>query len=97
MLQRVVGRTEVYLVGVLVVLSAVLFLLNPKFLTAENLFDVLRNNSFLGIVALGELVVLISGGIDVSFTAVATVAQYIMGVIITQYMVESVLLAFLIP
>ncbi|MCS7242616.1 ABC transporter permease [Candidatus Caldatribacterium sp.] len=97
MLQRVVGKTEVYLVGVLVVLSAVLFLLNPKFLTAENLFDVLRNNSFLGIVALGELVVLISGGIDVSFTAVATVAQYIMGVIITQYMVESVLLAFLIP
>ncbi|MCD6156011.1 MAG: ABC transporter permease [Candidatus Atribacteria bacterium] len=57
----------------------------------------MRNNSFLGIVALGELVVLISGGIDVSFTAIATVAQYIMGVIITQYMVESVFLAFLIP
>lgn len=97
MLQRIAGRTEVYLVGVLIVLSVVLFLLNPKFLTAENLFDVLRNNSFLGIVALGELVVLISGGIDVSFTAIATVAQYIMGVIITRYMVESVLLAFLIP
>jgi simple sugar transport system permease protein len=97
LLQRIAGKTETYLAGVLVVLSVVLFLLNPKFLTAENLFDVLRNNSFLGIVALGELVVLISGGIDVSFTAIATVAQYIMGVIITRYMVGSVFLAFLIP
>uniref|UniRef100_A0A7V4DDG1 ABC transporter permease n=2 Tax=Candidatus Caldatribacterium californiense TaxID=1454726 RepID=A0A7V4DDG1_9BACT len=57
----------------------------------------MRNNSFLGIVALGELVVLISGGIDVSFTAIATVAQYVMGVLITRYAVESVFLAFLIP
>lgn len=97
MLGRVARSTEVYLVGVLLVLSVVLFLLNPKFATLENIFDVLRNNSFLGIVALGELVVLISGGIDVSFTAIATVAQYIMGVLITRYAVESVFLAFLIP
>ena len=97
MLQRISGRSEVYLAGVVVALSVALFLLNPKFLTAENLFDVLRNNSFLGIVALGELVVLVSGGIDVSFTAIATVAQYIMGVIMTRYAVENVFLAFLIP
>jgi simple sugar transport system permease protein len=96
-LGRVARSTEVYLVGVLLVLSVVLFLLNPKFATLENIFDVLRNNSFLGIVALGELVVLISGGIDVSFTAIATVAQYVMGVLITRYAVESVFLAFLIP
>jgi simple sugar transport system permease protein len=97
LLGRVARSTEVYLVGVLLVLSVVLFLLNPKFATLENIFDVLRNNSFLGIVALGELVVLISGGIDVSFTAIATVAQYVMGVLITRYAVESVFLAFLIP
>jgi len=97
LLGRVARSTEVYLVGVLLILSVVLFLLNPKFATLENIFDVLRNNSFLGIVALGELVVLISGGIDVSFTAIATVAQYVMGVLITRYAVESVFLAFLIP
>ena len=97
LLGRIARSTEVYLVGVLLVLSVVLFLLNPKFATLENIFDVLRNNSFLGIVALGELVVLISGGIDVSFTAIATVAQYVMGVLITRYAIESVFLAFLIP
>ncbi|MGB9553743.1 MAG: ABC transporter permease, partial [bacterium] len=90
-------QTELYLFAIVVVLSIFLTVMNPKFLTLENLFDLLRNNSFLGIVALGELVVLISGGIDVSFTATATVAQYIMGVIISRTMVNSVLLAFLIP
>ncbi|NSW75193.1 MAG: ABC transporter permease [Candidatus Atribacteria bacterium] len=90
-------QTELYLLAIVVVLSIFLTVMNPKFLTLENLFDLLRNNSFLGIVALGELIVLISGGIDVSFTATATVAQYIMGVIISRTMVNSVLLAFLIP
>lgn len=90
-------QTELYLFAVVVILSIFLTVMNPKFLTLENIFDLLRNNSFLGIVALGELVVLISGGIDVSFTATATVAQYIMGVLISQTAVNSVLLAFLIP
>ncbi|MEN3186442.1 MAG: ABC transporter permease [Atribacterota bacterium] len=90
-------QTELYLLAIVVALSMFLTAMNPKFLTLENLFDLLRNNSFLGIVTLGELVVLISGGIDVSFTATATVAQYVMGVLISRTMVNSVLLAFLIP
>lgn len=90
-------RSEIYLLAVLVILSVALTLVNPKFLTLENIFDLLRNNSFLGILALGELVVLISGGIDVSFTAVATVAQYVMGVIISKYFIDNILVALLIP
>ncbi|MGQ9473395.1 MAG: ABC transporter permease [Candidatus Caldatribacteriaceae bacterium] len=90
-------QTELYLFVIVVALSIFLTAMNPKFLTLENIFDLLRNNSFLGIVALGELMVLISGGIDVSFTATATVAQYIMGVLISQTAINSVLLAFLIP
>ncbi len=96
-LRRLLGRIEFYLLGVLVILSALLTALNPRFLTLENLFDVLTNYTFLGIMALGELVVLVSGGIDVSFTAIATVAQYVMGWIISTYHIGSVLLAFLIP
>jgi simple sugar transport system permease protein len=56
----------------------------------------LRNYAFLGILALGELVVLISGGIDVSFMAVATVAQYLMGIVLTRYGIDSVVLAILL-
>lgn len=96
-LERVSRRTESYLLGVLVILSVILALVSSEFLTLENAFDILRNYSFLGILALGELVVLISGGIDVSFMAVATVAQYVMALVITKNAINSVLVAILIP
>jgi len=51
--------------------------MNPGFLTLENLFDLLSHYAFLGILSVGLLVVLASGGIDISFVAVATVAQYV--------------------
>ncbi len=95
--ERISKRTETYLLGVLVLLSFILSVLSPAFPTPENLFDILRNYAFLGILALGQLVVLISGGIDVSFMAVATVAQYVMAVVISRYAIDSVLVAFLLP
>jgi len=90
-------RTESYLLVVVILLSLVTSAFSPAFLTVENVLDILRNYAFLGILALGELVVLISGGIDVSFMAVATVAQYVMAAVITRYMIESVLVALLLP
>lgn len=90
-------RHEFYILLVIIVLSLILAVINPTFLTLDNIFDLLRNNAFLGILALGELVVLISGGIDVSFTAITTVAQYIMGIIVTSYYVDNVFLTLLIP
>ena len=53
-----------------------------SFLTFENFADMLVGYAPLGIMSAGVLVVLISGGIDISFTAVATVAQYIMALFI---------------
>ncbi|TVR31021.1 MAG: ABC transporter permease [Spirochaetaceae bacterium] len=94
---RLLKTTEFYLVLVILLVGALISTLNPEFLSLENLLNILRRNAFLGVFALGLLPVLISGGIDVSFTAVATVAQYIMALIITTYSVDSVLLAFLIP
>ncbi len=69
--------TEWYLILVIVVLIAILSMATEDFFSLENLFDILISNAFLGIIAAGFLVVLISGGIDISFTATATVAQYI--------------------
>src|SRR3982750_3527269 len=38
----------------------------PAFATPENLFNVVRQNSMLGLVALGMTLVILSGGIDLS-------------------------------
>ncbi len=94
---RLGRRAETYLIAVLIGLAAILTSASGAFLTLENAYDILRNYAFLGILALGELVVLVSGGIDVSFMATATVAQYLMGIILTRYGVDSLLVAIVAP
>ncbi len=49
---------------------------NPVFFTVGNLFDLLRSSIVMGILAMGVLIVIVSGGIDVSFTAIAVFALY---------------------
>ena len=50
----------------LLLLSALLALTSPNFLTLTNIPIVLRNASFVGMVALGETLVVLVGGIDLS-------------------------------
>src|SRR5438445_5498353 len=68
---------EFWLLMVILGLCASLGVANAQFLTVQNLFDLLTSYAFVGILALGLLVVLIAGGIDISFTATASVAQYV--------------------
>lgn len=68
---------EAYVLGFILVFAVIIALVNPSFFTLENLFDLLKSNSLTGIFAIGMLFVLISGGIDLSFTATATITGYI--------------------
>lgn len=68
---------EFWLLAVILALSLGLSLATDSFLTLQNLFDLLTSNAFVGILASGLLVVLIAGGIDISFTATASIAQYV--------------------
>lgn len=68
---------EFWLLMVVIVFSLALSLTTDSFLTLQNLFDLMTSNAFVGILAAGLLVVLVAGGIDISFTATASVAQYI--------------------
>jgi simple sugar transport system permease protein len=73
---RPMTTMEKYLLGVIVVYIALVTVRNPLFLTPETLFDMIRSGSGTMLLAMGVLVVLISGGIDVSFTAIAVVSAY---------------------
>ena len=70
------SRPEVVTLGLIVLFCILLTALSPEFLTVKTLFDVLRACVTTGIFALGVLLVLAAGGIDVSFTAVAVFALY---------------------
>ena len=76
---------EFWLLLVVIAACAALSLATDSFLTLQNLFDLLTSNAFTGILSAGLLVVLISGGIDISFTATASVAQYVALAIALKY------------
>jgi simple sugar transport system permease protein len=74
---RLSQKHETWLLVVIVILAATLSVISPAFLTLRNAQDLITANAFTSILAAGLLLVLISGGIDISFTATATVAQYV--------------------
>jgi simple sugar transport system permease protein len=71
------GSHESALLLVLLVLSGMFAWQNPSFLTWGNAADLINSHCFLALLAVGVFVVLVTGGIDISFTATAAVAQYV--------------------
>lgn len=69
--------TELSLVAVLGLMVIGLSIATDQFLTAGNLTSLLNNNAVNVIWAVGLLVVLIAGGIDISFAVAASVVQYV--------------------
>jgi simple sugar transport system permease protein len=84
-MDRFFRRTESYIFLAIVIFSILITIINPNFFSLENLFDLLKSYSFVGILAAGVLMVIISGGIDISFMAVATVAEYLTVLFITRF------------
>lgn len=70
------SNNEGVLALVLFAIIAVISILNPDFLTLTTMFSIMRGSIVPLIFALGVLVVIISGGIDVSFAAIAIFASY---------------------
>jgi ribose transport system permease protein len=61
----------------LVLLIAGMVVFEPRFYGLPNLFNILRNTSFLAIMACGQMLVIIVGGMDLSVGAVAALASVI--------------------
>jgi simple sugar transport system permease protein len=77
-------RHDVQIASIVVLMAAFFSIVSPGFLSASNLVTLLENYSVMAIMAAGLLVVLISGGIDISFAAIAAVSQYLVATIIVQ-------------
>ncbi|HCB3600916.1 TPA: ABC transporter permease, partial [Serratia marcescens] len=80
---------EGYLAWVLLLTVIVFSLLSEQFLTVQNLLDLCESYAVSGIFALGLFVVLVTGGIDISFAAVASVVQYLIATLATHYGLAS--------
>jgi simple sugar transport system permease protein len=78
------GPTEQWLLLVIALISIFLALTTDTFLTLVNLFDLLNYSAVNIMFAAGLLVVLIAGGIDISFAVAASVVQYLTVVTVMQ-------------
>jgi simple sugar transport system permease protein len=87
---------EKYLAVIIVVYIAVVSLKNPLFFTPETLFDMIRSGSGTMLLALGVLMVLVSGGIDVSFPVVAVVSSYLAVMTLDRTGINSIWLALVV-
>lgn len=79
-----IGGTEKWLIGVILALCVFLSLATDTFLSLVNFTDILKYSSVNIIFAAGLLVVLIAGGIDISFAVAASVVQYLVALTVMQ-------------
>ncbi|MFW6137819.1 MAG: ABC transporter permease [Spirochaetota bacterium] len=96
MIRRAFRTNEFYLFLVLVAFSMTLTIINPAFFSLENLFDLIRSSAGMAVLAIGVFLVLLSGGIDVSFTAIAIAGQYVSVNALIALGVDNLYLALLI-
>ncbi len=75
-LDRLTRHPELFTLALLVLTCVGVGLINPRFYQLATLFDLLHSATTTGLFACGALMVLASGGIDVSFTAVAALVMY---------------------
>jgi simple sugar transport system permease protein len=74
--KKLLRRNETALIIAIILLSVIIGAKSPEFFTLANLFDICRSSFVQLLFALGVLVVIISGGIDVSFPAVGIFSGY---------------------
>lgn len=75
-LKKVTKKTEFYILITIILLVALVEIRSGQFLTGNNLVDLVRSMIIPGMFAIGCYMVLISGGIDVSFPALSSLSMY---------------------
>lgn len=96
-LGRMFRSTEFVIVVVIIAVSVLITALNPAFASVANIFDILRLATVNGMFALAVLLVLISGGIDVSFTAIANITSFaVLGFLVANHFDVPAIVWFLL-
>lgn len=104
MLEKVVKKREFILLVSLISLIVIVGLRSPRFLNIGNFRDILDDTALLAMVAMGQFMVILIGGIDLSVGAgvaltgmsVALLHQYYPGIPIFVIVLLSILIGFLL-
>ena len=78
-LLRRLSSQETLLAGAIIALAIAVGIDNPRFLTANNLADILLGNAYIAVAAIGMSMVIVSGNIDISVGALIGVLATVSG------------------
>lgn len=95
-IKKITSSREAILAIVLIVLSILIQIKSPSFLTPTSIMDMLKNNAVIMILALGMLNVLLIGGIDISVASTCALTGMTVGLLLKYSVVTNTFLLFLI-
>lgn len=75
-MKKIFKSYEFFLFGLLLLFSLIIGMINPAFFSIGTMFDVIRIQTIYLILGLGLLPVIILGGVDISFVAIAALASF---------------------
>ena len=81
LLTWLISRQTFWVFVAVLAAGAFLSFTTDTFLTPTNLFNITRNFTFVAIIALGQTLVIITGGIDLSVGSVLALASMVLGVV----------------
>jgi len=76
-MERMTKRSEPYVLAAIIVLSLLIQVRSGQFFSGNNLVDLARSLIVPGLFSVGCMMVIVSGGVDVSFPAIASLAMYV--------------------
>ncbi len=91
-----ISNTEIALLIIIAIYSIFVGVINPRFFNIDTQFDIIRSSSVVMILSMGLLVIMLSGGIDISFMSIALFGSYTATKILISLGLSSIPLAFVI-
>ncbi|GGJ91043.1 sugar ABC transporter permease [Lentibacillus kapialis] len=87
-MKSLLRQKEFSIFAIIVVISIILSIVSPAFLTIGNLLDVVEGNVVMGILAIGMTLIIITSDIDVSVAAITTAVAVSVGALFS-YLPDS--------
>ena len=88
-IQKLLSEQSFWVTVALAVICFVMFFVEDAFSSKDNLFNITRNFSFIGIIAIGMTFVIITAGIDLSVGSIMGLTGVICGLFLdAQYLPE---------
>ncbi len=75
--KKILHSSEFYVVIIIILFCMLIQVRSGQFFTGNNLVDIIRSFTIPVMFCVGELMVLISGGVDCSFPAIASLSMFV--------------------